>query len=295
MGKFEILHGKQTNAIKSVIYGVEGVGKSTLASCFPNPLFIDVEGSTGQLDVARFPAPQSWADVLEMVRAARGECGTVVLDSVDWAERLAAASICARQRVKALDELPYGRGYSFLATEFERLLAALDGTGLHIVLVGHARVKKVELPDDAGAYDRWTLALSRTTEPLIKQWADLMLFCNYRTSLCERDGKRRATGQERVMFATHTATHDAKSRFDLPDEMPLQFGSIAPIFAAPPVFCAECGAELLPYRDSAGREVSVERHAARSRAKFGKICCLDCINAARAGDAGAEAEAADGR
>lgn len=293
MGKFEILHGKQTNAIKTVIYGVEGVGKSTLASRFPNPLFIDCEGSTGQFDVARFPAPQSWADVLGMVSVARGQCGTLILDSVDWAERLAAASICARQRVKSLDELPYGRGYSFLATEFERLLAALDGTGLHIVLVGHARVKRVELPDDAGAYDRWTLALSRTTEPLVKQWADLMLFCNYKTALCERDGKRRATGQERVIFSTHTATHDAKSRFDLPDEMSLQFESIAPIFAAPPLFCDECGAELLPYRDGAGREVSVERHAARSRERFGKIFCLDCINAARAGDAGSETEGTD--
>ncbi|MCD8015037.1 MAG: ATP-binding protein [Lachnospiraceae bacterium] len=295
MGKFEIVRGKQTNAVKTVVYGVEGIGKSTLASCFPNPLFIDIEGSTGQLDVARFPAPQSWAEVLEMTSAARGACDTLVLDSIDWAERLAAASICARQRVKALDELSYGRGFSLLATEFERLLAALDGTGLHVVLVGHARVKKIELPDDAGAYDRWTLALSRTTEPLVKQWADLMLFCNYRTSLCERDGKRRATGQERVMFSTHTATHDAKCRFNLPDEMSLQFEGIAPIFAAPPVFCADCGAELLPYRDSAGREVSVERHVARSRAKFGKVCCLDCINAARAGDTVAGTEDADGR
>lgn len=72
-------------------------------------------------------------------------------------------------------------------------------------------------------------------------------------------------------------------------------GWISSIFGASLFFCADCGAGLLPYRDSAGREVSVERHVARSRAKFGKVCCLDCINATRAGDAESETEDSGGQ
>ena len=42
---------------KVVIYGPEGIGKSTLASKFPAPLFIDVEEGTGRMDVARLTLP----------------------------------------------------------------------------------------------------------------------------------------------------------------------------------------------------------------------------------------------
>ena len=41
-----ITRGKITKAVKCVIYGPEGIGKSTFAAQFPNPLFIDTEGST---------------------------------------------------------------------------------------------------------------------------------------------------------------------------------------------------------------------------------------------------------
>ena len=54
---FTITTGKVETAKKVVIYGPEGIGKSTLAARFPQPLFIDTEGSTKELDVARLPAP----------------------------------------------------------------------------------------------------------------------------------------------------------------------------------------------------------------------------------------------
>ena len=58
---FEITQGKISKAQKVCIYGLEGVGKSSFAAMFPNPLFIDTEGSTGNLDVKRLPKPTSWA------------------------------------------------------------------------------------------------------------------------------------------------------------------------------------------------------------------------------------------
>ena len=55
-----ISRGKIATAQRIVLMGVEGIGKSTFASMFPDPLFIDTEGSTSDLDVARLPAPESW-------------------------------------------------------------------------------------------------------------------------------------------------------------------------------------------------------------------------------------------
>ena len=57
--------GKIDRAQKIVIYGAEGIGKTTLASKFPDPLFIDTEGSTAHIDVKRAdPAPSSWPMLL---------------------------------------------------------------------------------------------------------------------------------------------------------------------------------------------------------------------------------------
>ena len=64
-----ITRGVVPCAQKVVVYGVEGIGKTTFASKFPDPLFIDVEGGTKHLDVARVdPAPQSWTALMEIIR-----------------------------------------------------------------------------------------------------------------------------------------------------------------------------------------------------------------------------------
>lgn len=64
----KITRGKIPGAKKCVLYGPEGIGKSTLAAQFPAPLFIDTENGTKELDVARFDKPTSWEMLLQEVR-----------------------------------------------------------------------------------------------------------------------------------------------------------------------------------------------------------------------------------
>ena len=86
-----ITKGKIDRPVKCVIYGPEGIGKSTLASRSPDALFEDVEGGTAQMDVPRLDRPEKWekliADVKE-VAATPGICKTLVLDTADWCELL---------------------------------------------------------------------------------------------------------------------------------------------------------------------------------------------------------------
>ena len=82
---------KANKPIKAVIYGPEGIGKSTFAAQFPNPLFIDTEGSTDLMDVMRFPRPEKWEQLLAEVEAVIQNptcCKTLIIDTGDWAERL---------------------------------------------------------------------------------------------------------------------------------------------------------------------------------------------------------------
>ena len=235
----KLTSGKIDTAIKTVIYGPEGIGKSTLAAQFPRPVFIDTEGSTVHMDVRRTPRPQSWTELLEQVHwlADRpAELGTLVLDTADWAEALCAETVCARAQKSGIEEFGFGKGYTYLAEEFGRLLTALDlakDRGVNIVITAHAKMRKFEQPDEMGAYDRWEMKLSKTCAPLIKEWADMVLFACYKTYVVNVDGqgaqkgKNKAMGGERILRTTHNPCWDAKNRFALPEEMPLDYAGIA--------------------------------------------------------------------
>ena len=109
-----ITSGKIKKKQKVVIYGPEGIGKSTLAAQFPDPLFIDTEGSTSNLDVRRFDKPTSWSMLQNQIMYVRdnpGICGTLVIDTMDWAERLCVEDVLAIHQKKGIEEFGYGSGY----------------------------------------------------------------------------------------------------------------------------------------------------------------------------------------
>ena len=178
MSSYSITTGILNTPVKVVLYGPEGIGKSTFASHFPDPVFIDTEGGTKRLNVARLPQPTSWAMLLDEVRAVtRGEvsCGTLVIDTADWAERLAIDAICAKAKVDGLEGFGYGKGYTYVKEEFGRLLDALEevlNSGHHVLILAHAAITKFEQPDAAGSYDRWTMKTTKQTEPLLREWCD---------------------------------------------------------------------------------------------------------------------------
>lgn len=113
MRQMKIIEGKLGGAMKVVIYGPEGIGKSTLAAQFPRPLFIDTEGSTRRMDVRRLEKPTSWTMLMEQVRFVKEErdlCSTLVIDTADWAEALCTANVCAEKHVGGIEDFGYGKG-----------------------------------------------------------------------------------------------------------------------------------------------------------------------------------------
>jgi GTPase SAR1 family protein len=231
----EIIKGKIEGAQKICVYGPEGIGKSTFAAQFPNVLFIDTEGSTKHMDVARTPKPSSWQMLLDQVQYVKQNptsFQTLAIDTADWAEQLCITSICAKHQKQGIEDFGYGKGYIYLAEEFGRLLNKLEELvemGINVVITAHAKMRKFEQPDEMGAYDRWELKLQKQTGPLLKEWADMVLFANYKTTVVNVDGqgankgKNKAQGGKRVMFTTHHPCWDAKNRHNLPLELPFDF------------------------------------------------------------------------
>ena len=237
-----ITSGKIKSAQKVVIYGAEGIGKSTFASHFPDPIFIDTEGSTKKLDIKRFDKPTSWEMLKKEIQYAINNpsvCKTLVIDTIDWAEQLCISAVCAKHDKKGIEEFGYGNGYVYEKEEFGRFLMLLDeviAKGINVVLTAHAQLRKFEQPDERGAYDRWELKLGKKTasqiSPLVKEWADMVLFANYKTlvSATDKDGKKfKAQGGRRVMYTSHHPCWDAKNRDGLPEELDFDYSAIAKV------------------------------------------------------------------
>lgn len=244
---FEITSGADhSNGIKTVIYGPEGIGKTLLAAKFPDPLFIDTEGSTTHYDnIKRLPKPKDWKQLNDMIDFVSKEkpCQTLVIDTFDWAEMAEVNELLKENGWRSIESPGYGKGYIQSAERIASFLNDLETklirNGINVVLACHSQIRKMELPEEQGSFDKYELKLGNKTgsrtSPLVKEWADMILFCNFKTYVeVSNDGmekKAKATGgTERVMYATKSAVWDAKNRFGLPDEMPLSFDPLKKLF-----------------------------------------------------------------
>lgn len=231
----EITRGRRPGAKKILIYGPEGIGKTTFAASFPDPVFIDTEGSTKEYDVARLPDPSSWTMLKEAVRytAQHPECcRTLVIDTMDWAERMAIQAVLDEHKKAGIEDFGYGNGYRYVYEKCGDLLNLLNdvvAAGINVVLTAHASLRKFEQPDERGSYDRYALKLIDSPKTSIaasvKEWADMVLFANYKTEVVvdSKTKKAKAEGGRRVMYTSHHPCWDAKNRYGLPEELPFTY------------------------------------------------------------------------
>jgi len=233
----KIIKGKEKRPLKVVIYGPEGIGKSTFASKFPDPLFIDTEGGTSNLDVRRIKCNKSWDELLLIVKEIIKNptiCKTLILDTADWSEFLCMDAVTEKHRKNNIEDFGYGKGYVYLQDEYSKLLKLFDElieSGINVVITAHAKPRKFELPEEQGSFDRYEMKLTRQVAPLIKEWADALFFANYKIYVVTTENNRKkAQGGKRVLYTSHNPTYDAKNRFDLAEELELDFKSIAHLF-----------------------------------------------------------------
>ena len=225
-----------------VLYGPEGIGKSTKASHLPDPVFVDIEGSTSDLDVHRTLVPGSWKALCDEVGGfALDHQGrkSLVIDTADWAEKLGIASICAANNLTALGgQNDYGHSHGLWEAEWGRfldLLSRVAKSGMHVCLTAHEKISRIELPDQNGAFDKWGLKLEKRASAMLKEWARTILFLNHKTYVVggKKGEKPKATGGPRVIHTEPNPCWEAKNRAGLGSELPMErdgLGELAPLF-----------------------------------------------------------------
>jgi len=237
----QITKGKISRPIAAIIYGPDGVGKTTVAAQAPNPVFFGPELGTCQLDVSRFPQPKVWADAGKAVDVlTKGDHGykTLVIDSLDWLEPLLFKAICEDYNVKSIELAGggYGKGYvkafemwGILKDQLENLR---NTRGMNLVLIAHSEVVTFLDPSTQLSYQRYELKLHKRSSALWREYVDAVLFANYET-FAKKDGNNVQAYSDgaRIMHTERRPGWDAKNRFGLPAKMDFSWGALAEAIA----------------------------------------------------------------
>ncbi len=215
---------------------------STFGAMAPDAIFVPTEDGLADIDCHAFPLVQSYAEFQRRLEELAGEehdFKTVVVDSVDWLERLIWAQVCADRGVENIEDIGYAKGYTFALTYWREVLIALDWLrnerGMMVILLAHAKIERYENPETE-AYDRYSPKLHKLASAVVQEWCDEVLFANYRT-YAKTSGEgfdKRAIGVgqgERIIRTTERPAHVAKNRCNLPDELPLDFRAYAAAIA----------------------------------------------------------------
>jgi len=225
-----------------LIYGQAGVGKSTLASAAPRPVLVPIEKPGNRVrSVVRAAGgliarqPESWADLLAVVRIAGAAPGeTLILDGLTQAEGLAWRAVCETAKVPTIEDVGggWGKGYSAALDRWRELLLLLERIGRtrRIVLVGHGDRRVVRNPEGKD-YDEWALCLQHadkvSASGLVRGWCDAVLFACWETFSEGKDdkGKMVTTGR-RILRTQGDGPWQAKNRHGLPPVLDLEWAAL---------------------------------------------------------------------
>jgi hypothetical protein len=235
-----VTSGKVERPFRMLMYSPEGCGKTTFAAGAPSPIFIPTEDGSSHLDVARFPRPTSWAEVIEDVRSLKVEdhkYKTLVIDTLDWAEPLCWAKVVADavptkdgKRAESIEEVGggYGKGFQAAVDVWRQLLSEIEilqaAKGMHVILLAHSALKMYRNPEGED-FDRYTVKFQEKAAGLFREWCDELLFANFET-FAQKDKSKRIRGVSsgtRLIFTTRRAAFDAKTRRSLPEQLALDW------------------------------------------------------------------------
>ena len=238
----QIKKGTQPATRRLLLYGTQGIGKSTFAASGKSTIFIQAEDGLGEIGCGKFPLAHSFEEVMTALRelyTQKHDYSTVAVDSLDWLERLIWADVCTERNVTNIEDIGYAKGYTFALDKWRNFLEGLTALrrdkGFTIILIAHAKIEKFENPETE-SYDRYVPRLHKLASALIQEWCDEVLFATYKIHTKQTDegfgrkGTRGIGSGERILRTCERPSHMAKNRLNLPEELPLEWDAYAQHF-----------------------------------------------------------------
>lgn len=225
-----------------LIYGTPKIGKTTFAAEAPDPIILDFENGSKHLDVHRIqrskmPTFTAVMDVLKALYTQDHNYKTIVIDSIDWLERLIFEDICKEYSANSISDpkvkaLGYGAGYDLSTARLAEFTKALDHLiekrNMMPILIGHPQIKVNPNPEHEG-YEAYNLKLYKKNEALFREWADCILFARQKVHVVTSEGTgfkksvNKGKSGERIISTGENAAYLAGNRYNLPNELPLSY------------------------------------------------------------------------
>lgn len=246
-----VTRGRIVSPMRALVYGAEGVGKTTLAAGIEDVIFLCKESGTEQHDIARLKEPTHWRDapadsdgvhrdvfwLTNMLRFGDHNYKALAIDTVDWIEPILFKYVCESGPKKANNIVlaygGFGKGFDVAVDEWRAWISLLDALrkerNMHIVLLAHSHVKTFNNPEGEN-YDRYQLKMHEKGAGVLKEWCDAVLFAHQEVFAGEKktasDDRPKMFGvgsMSRHLFTQRRPAWDAKNRFNLPDKIPMSW------------------------------------------------------------------------
>jgi|HubBroStandDraft_1064217.scaffolds.fasta_scaffold27962_3 hypothetical protein len=220
---------------RTLIYGPNGIGKTSFAASLPMPLLIDYDHGAAEVPIPRVPGPATWDLAMDLVRNFPVGFSSIAIDTVDALEKLAVAKVLGTKKSLNLD-FKWGEGHEQVAGLWREFLAALDALqarGALVCLLGHSVIRTAQDPQ-LGEYDQHTSLLGKKVWAATKAWADIVGFVNFDAALVEgQRGNMAIVTGARMLYTTRGTGFEAKNRFGIDAPLPFpKLDTFAPLRAA---------------------------------------------------------------
>ncbi len=229
----------QDRSVIVTIIGDSGLGKTTLAATFPNPIVIRAEDGlqaiAADMRPDAFPLIGKVDDLWEQLKALvteKHDYQTVVIDSVTALERLFTQHVIESdpKQPRSINQAlgGYGAGLAAVATMHQRVRKACgvlnERKNMHVVFVAHADTETIELPDQ-DPYTRYSLRLGKKSVAPYVDDSDVVGFLKLQTyTTGDGDRKKAISDGSRLLVTYATASNVSKNRFGINDDLLVEHG-----------------------------------------------------------------------
>ena len=197
-------------------YGEPKSGKTTIATKFPRHLLLAFEKGYNALPGVMAQPMNSWGDFRKVLKqlkdpAVKKKFETIIVDTADIAYDYCEKYICANAKradggfgVDSVADIPFGKGHTMVAHEFDECLRSILQMDYGLVLISHAVDKTFK--DETGAeFNQIVPTLGNKPRNIVSRMCDII---GYSRGVQDAEGNTSTK-----LFMRGTPRYVAGSRF----------------------------------------------------------------------------------